>query len=105
MWQALTSAGLLGDGAAEPAQVLYLWPCNVTAWACWQGVQTQWRVGHAGATGLDYAGVRAFLDEAGLDGDERRSAFAGVRACEVATLAVWAEERERSEQQQAQHGL
>ena len=98
MGQALTSAGLLGDGAADPpVQVLYLWPCNVTAWACWHGVQTQWRAGHAGATGLDYAGVRAYLDEADLAPDERRSVFAGIRACEAATLEVWAEERGRNE--------
>lgn len=62
-------------------------------------MQTQWRVGHAGATGLDYAGVRAYLDEADLAPDERRSVFAGIRACEIATLEVWADERERKERE------
>ena len=81
----------------EPEQaVAYLWPDCVRAWECWMGVQTQWRVGMAGASGLDYAGVRAFLDEQDL-GDDRREVFAGIQACERATLEVWAEQRERDQ--------
>lgn len=91
---AIAGLGLLDAPAAE--RVAYLWPDNVVAWNCWQGVQTQWRVGMGGATGLDYAGVRAYLDEADL-GDERRGVFAGIQACERATLDVWAEQREREQ--------
>lgn len=76
--------------------VAYLWPDCVRAWGCWMGVQTQWRVGMAGATGLDYAGVRAFLDEQDL-GDERLEVFSCIQACERATLDVWAEQRERDQ--------
>jgi len=82
----------------QPERVAYLWPDNVLAWQCWQGVQTQWRVGMAGATGLDYAGVRAYLDEQDL-GTDRREVFAGIQACEHATLAAWAEQREREQAQ------
>ncbi len=64
------------------------------AWKCWQGVRTQWRTGMAGGGGLDYAGVRAYLDLQGIRGAERRSIFAGIQACEVATLAAWADQRE-----------
>lgn len=74
---------------------VYLWPCNVQAWQCWCDLQTQWRVGVAGATGLDYAGVRAYLDEEGLAGDSRRDVVAGIRAAERAALEVWAQQRER----------
>lgn len=49
-----------------------------------------------GATGLDYAGVRAFLDERDLDQD-RRDVFSGIQACERATLDAWAEQREREQ--------
>lgn len=94
---AIAALGLLEQQPDE--HVVYLWPDNVLAWRCWQGVQTQWRVGMGGATGLDYAGVRAFLDEQQLSGDERREVFAGIQACEWATLEVWAEQRERQEQQ------
>jgi hypothetical protein len=94
------TAALAGLGVLEqqPAEhVVYLWPDNLLAWRCWQGVQTQWRVGMGGATGLDYAGVRAFLDEQDLQRDERREVFAGIQACERATLEVWAEQREREQ--------
>lgn len=95
---AVAQLGLLDQPDGE--RVAYLWPDNVAAWNCWHGVQTQWRVGMGGATGLDYAGVRAFLDEQQLAGDERREVFAGIQACERATLDVWAEQRERQEQQE-----
>lgn len=99
---AIAALGLLEQQPAE--HVVYLWPDNVVAWNCWQGVQTQWRVGMGGATGLDYAGVRAFLDEQQLAGDERREVFAGIQACERATLEVWAEQREREQQERAGSG-
>lgn len=101
--QHIAALGLLDQPAGE--RVAYLWPDNVLAWNCWQGVQTQWRVGMGGATGLDYAGVRAFLDEQQLAGDERREVFAGIQACERATLDVWAEQREREQQERAASGL
>ena len=57
-------------------------------------MQTQWRIGRGGATGLDYAGVRAYLDEAEL-GEARRDVWRGILACERATLEVWAENRKK----------
>ena len=77
----------------------YLWPCNLDAWHAWCELQTQWRHGMGGPTGLDYAGVRAYLDELGHLGDERRALFSGLRAAEHATLEAWAEKRQREEQQ------
>lgn len=56
-------------------------------------MQTQWRVGMSGRDGLDYAGVRAYLDESGLCGDERRDIFKAIRAAEQASLEAWAEQR------------
>jgi hypothetical protein len=51
----------------------------------------------AGATGLDYASVRAELDEAlpPLDPEQRRAFWLGIQAAERATLTVWAEQAER----------
>jgi hypothetical protein len=77
-------------GIEEPA---FLWPENLLAWQCWMAVQTQWRVGMCGPTGLDYVGVRAFLDLAGLRKKERLEVFSGLHAMESATLGVWAERR------------
>jgi len=73
----------------------------VAAWDVWCDVQTQWRHGMGGATGLDYAGVRAHLDELGLSGEERSEVYAGIRAAERATLEARAELAEQ--EQQAKH--
>ena len=73
----------------------FLWPDNVLAWRCWEGVQTQWRASGFGVTGLDYAGVRAYLEILGIKGRERMEVFVGIQACERATLDVHAERREQ----------
>lgn len=88
---------LFGGKAAdtEPSHqsVAYLWPCNVPAWEHWQAVQSQWRVGMGGATGLDYAGVIAYLREYVRNAKTRRETLDGIRAAERATLDVWAAQR------------
>ena len=82
-----------------PDDVAYLWPCNLGTWAAWCAVQTQWRHGPGGPTGLDYTAVRAWLDEQGHPaGPERADTFAGICAAERATLEAWAEKRQRDEQ-------
>ena len=55
----------------------------------------------AGATGLCYAGVQAYLSECeGLPpgSPQRREVFAGIQAAESATLQAWAERREQEAQ-------
>lgn len=79
--------------AAPPAE-LYLWPENVATWRHWCAVQTQWRVGMAGRTGLDYAGVCAYLALQEPDAATQRDHLAGIQAAELASLHVWAERRE-----------
>lgn len=86
---------------AEREVTEYLWPDNVATWRCWTRVRTQWRVGMAGATGLDYAGVRAFLEEQGLDESTRREVFEGIQVCEAATLEVWAEQRAEEQERES----
>lgn len=91
----------------EPEQrTEYLWPCNVEAWGHWRQVQTQWRTGMSGATGLDYAGVSAYLTEQGVvqGTQERKEIFEGLRAAEAATLEVWSEQAAKTRQEQTQKG-
>lgn len=75
--------------------VVWLWPENLEVWHAWLGVQTQWRVGMAGATGLDYAGVDAALRMSGIRGERRREAFGLLQLMERAALAAWAERQSR----------
>ena len=96
--EALALFGLRADAAPddvpEPEDKCYLWPCNVAAWNLWGKVQTQWRVGMEGRTGLDYAGVCAYLvDVLGLKRQERAELFKGLQAMEVEALNVWAQQR------------
>lgn len=86
------------SAGAQQDEEAYLWPCNVGAWQHWCAVQTEYRSSGMGSTWLDYSGVRAYLDEEGLQGDQRRDVWLGIRAADAATRAVWAEqakERER----------
>ena len=47
---------------------------------------------------MDYGGVLAYMDEVGLSGDERKDTFAGIRAADAATRAVWAQQaKERAD--------
>jgi hypothetical protein len=93
-------AAVLAASATDTSkdEETWLWPCNVLAWECWYGVQTQWQFAAAGgATGLNYAGVRAYLDEHGhIASTERTEIFRGICAAERASLEVWAEQRDKS---------
>lgn len=80
----------------DDGEVCHLWPENLLPWECWHSVQTQWRIGMGGATGLDYTAVLAYLkDGKGLRGKKRREVFGLLQLCERETLRVWAEKRER----------
>ena len=82
--------------APEPERTfVWLWPCNVAAWNHWVEVQTQWRSGGmGGATGLDYAGVLAYLHQREPKHKKRSHIFDCIRAAEGAVLDVWAKQRE-----------
>ncbi len=91
------------DDDDDEGDPVYLWPDCVDAWAHWQSLRTQWRTGMAGATGLDYAGVRAYLDEQCIEpGDERRELFDCIRAAEAASLEAWEERRAADERRREQ---
>lgn len=80
----------------DDGEVCHLWPENLLPWECWHAVQTQWRMGMGGATGLDYTAVLAYLkDGKGLRGKKRSEVFGLLQLCERETLQVWAEKRER----------
>lgn len=99
--QALASFGLLPPADAGGGNVdgsdreLWLWPENRPAWDLWLCLQTQWRVGMAGATGLDYSAVAAVMHMQSTARKERPELLALLRVMEAEVLEVWGKERER----------
>lgn len=89
--------GNQGNSAPDAGRVFHLWPELQASLLAWFAVQTQWRVGALGATGLDYAGVEALLRLRRLGGGRRRTAqlLADLQVMERATLAEWARQREQ----------
>lgn len=89
---------------AEPAELaafvedppFHLWPEHVPALDLWGRVQTQWRMGFDGATGLDYAGVEVVMRRHGVPRGERDERFAELQVMERAALAAWSEKRAAS---------
>ena len=80
-------------GAWEPDKELWLWPENRPVWELWLAVQTQWRVGMAGATGLDYSAVAAVMHLQGVPRKERPELLALLRVLEGEALEYWAQQR------------
>jgi Phage related hypothetical protein (DUF1799) len=80
-----------GDNPRSKQDLCYLWPENVGTFNIWCQLQTQWRVGMSGATGLDYTAVAAYLrDVVGIKKKDLPERFAEIRAMEVAALNEWA---------------
>lgn len=82
----------------HPNQPPELWPCNATAVRVFCAMQTQWRVGMAGATGLDYAALPTVLDMLGMsfvDASHRQKTFSKVQTLEREFLAAWAKKRNK----------
>ena len=98
---------IVGAPAAPAAPPTFaLWPSNVPAWCAWLAVQTQWRhaaVGMAGSlrTGLDYAGVCAWLQANHYSPQFARGprslarALDDLRACEAVAIDEWARQAAR----------
>lgn len=79
--------GSFGGDAAE----FGVWPENWPAVELFAAVSTQWRVGMAGATGLDYAAVRAAMEMQGVPPADWPARFGEVRIMERAALEVMRE--------------
>lgn len=69
--------------AIEEADTFEVWPENIDTLSVFLRLQTQWRTGPAGPTGLDYAGVRAALAMM-----RQRIDFGDLQMMESAALAA-----------------
>ena len=95
----LAAAGLVAEGRIwrppSAREDFALWPECVPVWRLWCALQTQWRVGFAGATGMDYPAALALIDRAFLRPRQRREAFDCIRGMERAALEAFAEARDK----------
>lgn len=97
MAQVLAAFGLVSEGGLDAdGGACYLWPESVDIWNGWQLLQTQWRVGFAGHTGLDYTAVAATLDMLGVKRRDRAEWLQCLHAMERAALDEWEKQRERT---------
>lgn len=76
--------GLLPEDVAPPP--VEVWPCCVTAVNVFGSLSTQWRVGPAGATGLDYAALEPTLRLLAVPPDDWPALFEDVQTMERAAL-------------------
>lgn len=69
------------------------WPENIDSLNLFIALQTQWRIGMSGATGLDYPAVFATLDRLHRDKTDARrdELFADMQIMEAAALKKMAE--------------
>lgn len=82
--------------AEEPLELeedFYLWPECLPAFNVFQSLQSQWRVGMAGATGLDYTAVEAFMRMNGVRRKDQAELLYCLQVMEFATLREWASRR------------
>lgn len=70
-----------------------VWECNADAYYVFRSMATQWRVGMAGATGLDYAAMPVVMDMVGVRRKNRPDVFESVRIMEEEALTTWAERK------------
>lgn len=68
---------------------------NLPAVRVFLALQTQWRSGMGGPTGLDYAALPAVFGMCGIRRKKRAEVFGALRILEGETLSVWAERRKR----------
>ena len=91
---ALAAFGLCSDGGLDNQHDEYwIWPENEETLSTWFTLQTQWNVGMAGPTGLNYPGVETCMRLRGLKKKLRKQMFPLIQMMERACLEEWAHKR------------
>ena len=78
------------EASGPPVEV---WPDNVSIVNVFTSMSTQWRVGMAGATGLDYNALPAVLRLLRVSRADQAEVFDGIRTMEAAALDVMGKEK------------
>lgn len=87
----------LAKAAAAPSGDVEVFPENWSAFVLFEQMQTQWRVGFGGRTGLDYDVLFKLLDRHDFaDATDWNDMFADIRVMELAALELFAEQRDQA---------
>ncbi|HEX8591753.1 MAG TPA: DUF1799 domain-containing protein [Pseudomonas sp.] len=86
----LSLYGLSADDLDDTVEVF---PDNWTAFLALDAMGTQWRVGMAGPTGLDYGSLPAVLSLLDIPKKTRKSIFQDLRVMEAEALLVMSESK------------
>lgn len=73
-----------------------VWPDLMPPVNVFSAMQTQWRTGMAGATGLDYTALPAVMRLMGMPRADWPEAFDAIRVLEDEALNIFREERDKS---------
>lgn len=77
----------------DAPDLVEVYPEHWTALSVFLAMQTQWRVGFGGETGLDYSALPMVYDCMGIEPGEKSAVFDALRQLEIETLTVWAKEK------------
>lgn len=80
----LEAAGFGADDVV--AETVEIWPDNLQAYEVFASLGTQWRIGMAGPTGMDYAAIPVTLRLMAVPRAEWPQLFADLRVMEGAAL-------------------
>ena len=83
-----TNPFLAGIAALQAAHEYAVWPENMPAIRLFTTLQTQWRVGMSGPTGLDYNVLFARMRQLKLTGQDREWMFDDIRTIESEALSI-----------------
>lgn len=71
-----------------PVAVINLWPENVLPKDVFEAMGSQWRIGFAGPTGLDYGALTGVMRILRVPADDEIDVFDAVRVMEGAALTM-----------------
>lgn len=80
----------------EATPTTEIWPDNALAVEVFLALSTQWRVGMAGAVGLDYNAIPFVMRTLGIPHAQRPGVFESLRIMEDAALATMRETRSKT---------
>ena len=83
------------DGIVSSSAVTPVWQENDLPFGVFAALQTQWRIGMGGPTGLDYAAVPVVMELYEVPAKDRRQVFDDIRVMESEALKVFSEKHGR----------